>query len=76
VNRPPDGVFWQAIFEILKGTRTFLVWPAPDPPTHCVANPDLEGYVDSQLEHMGVPAFVRSPAEIGRAIEASFDSLG
>ncbi|HEX3408277.1 MAG TPA: hypothetical protein VHS81_13655 [Caulobacteraceae bacterium] len=75
VNRPPAGVFWQAIYQIMAGTRTFLVWPATDPPTHCVASLELARRLVPQLEDMGEPAFVRSPEEILEVIDASFASL-
>jgi hypothetical protein len=75
VNRPPGGAFWTAIFNVLKDTRTFLAWPATDPPTYCVANPTLKSFVHPEMDHMGEPAFVESGSDIERAIDASFASL-
>ena len=43
-SRPPASLeFWAPVFEVLRATRTFLVWPATGPaPTWCVANTDCE----------------------------------
>jgi hypothetical protein len=46
ITRPPGFAalpeFWQAIFDLLRATRTMLVWPAgEDEPNSCIANPDL-----------------------------------
>jgi len=74
VHRPPDlPRFWDALFDVLRQTRTFLVWPAPGPdPTYCVANEDWRSYIGEELTgHMGEPALVRSGAEIPAALEAS-----
>ena len=73
INRPPFvEEFWKAIFEVLQTTRTFLVWPAPNEPSYCVANPNWETYLGDDPLNMGRPAFVTCPAEIPEVIEASF----
>jgi hypothetical protein len=73
VNRPPFiDEFWEAVFYVLRHTRTFLVWPAPKSPSYCVANPDWESYLGDDPLGMGRPAFVASAAEIPGVIEASF----
>ena len=74
VHRPPDlPWFWDAIFDVLRQTRTFLVWPAPGPgPDYCVANEGWKAYIDHEMvEDMGEPALVRSGAEIPAVLEAS-----
>ena len=74
VHRPPDlPWFWDAIFEVLRQTRTFLVWPAVGPgPPYCVANEDWKSYIGEELtEDMGEPALVRSGADIPAALDAS-----
>jgi hypothetical protein len=74
VHRPPDlPLFWDALFDVLRQTRTFLVWPASGPgPTYCVAREDWKSYIGEELtEYMGEPAFVTSGAEILAALHAS-----
>jgi hypothetical protein len=74
VARPPwVPEFWDAIFDILRQTQSFLVWPAGGPgPIYCVANPDWQSYLPADLvESMGPPALVAAAEEIPKVIEAS-----
>ena len=74
VHGPPNlPWFWDALFEVLRQTRTFLVWPAPGPgPSYCVANEDWKSYIGEELTgDMGEPVLVRSGAEIPAALDAS-----
>jgi hypothetical protein len=66
VAGPPDTPeFWGAIFEILRQSRSYLVWPAAGPlPTYCVADPDWRSFLpDKDFEHLGPPALVGSAAD-------------
>jgi len=78
VNRPPSyeyfPEFWDAMFDVLRQTRTMLLWPAGGPrPYCCVANPAMTPDVPSNLiEALGEPAFVTSGAEIDAVMERSF----
>jgi hypothetical protein len=77
-NRPPDygyfPEFWNAMFEVLRQTRTVLFWPAGGPKPHCcLANPDMTPQVPASLiDAIGEPAFVTSGAEIDAVLERSF----
>jgi hypothetical protein len=77
VNRPPSfewfPEFWQALFEVLQATRTFLVWPALGAnPTYCVANPELLANMPAELtDGMGPPATARCAQDIDLAIAAT-----
>ncbi len=71
VSRPPGmPAFWQAIYEILRQTRTVLLWPGD--PCSCVANPDLAANMPADyVEDRGQPVFVTSGQEIVDAISRS-----
>jgi len=74
INRPPFvDWFWNAMFEIMRQTRTFLIWGGVnDAPGYCVANPDWESYLEPQMvEDDGPPAIVLCGADIEAAINAS-----
>jgi hypothetical protein len=74
INRPPfTEWFWNAMFEILRQTRTFLMWGSvTDAPGYCVANPDWQSYMPPDLfEDDGPPAMVLCGADIEAAINAS-----
>lgn len=74
VNRPPDyeesPQFWNAIFEVLRQTHTFFIWPSSgERPQYCIAHPDFVANVPPLLiERLGEPAIVSSGAEIVAAI--------
>jgi hypothetical protein len=74
VNRPPFmPTFWDAVFEVLRQTRTIVAWPTAGRPQYCVANREFAddlppGFIESPDEI----AFVSCGAEIEDAINASF----
>jgi len=75
INRPPfTERFWNAMFEIMRQTRTFLMWGSvTDAPGYCVANPYWETYMPPKMvEDDGPPAMVLCGADIEAAINASF----
>jgi len=79
VNRPPSYDYlpglYDALFEILRQTRTFLFWLAAEGggPHYCVADADLIPPLVAQFGHyMGEPVLLASGADIEPAIEASF----
>ena|ERR1700722_8283646 len=74
-NRPPSysgfPKFWNAMFEILRQTRTIMFWPAAKGPHPrcCVADLALVPDLPSDLtDALGKPAIVSSGAEIEAAI--------
>jgi|ERR1700728_176149 len=74
-NRPPSysgfPKFWNAMFEILRQTRTIIYWPAAEGPHPrcCVADLTLVPDLPSDLTNaLGKPAIVSSGAEIEAAI--------
>jgi hypothetical protein len=71
VSRPPFvPEFWDAMFEIMRQTRTFLFWPDSDPPQCCIANPDIiHDLPEGMVEALGEPVFASSGAEIEAAVE-------
>lgn len=78
VTRPPAlsyfPTFWDAMFEVMRQTRTLLQWPAGEEgePPYCVANLALVPDLPSEfIEHFGSPQIVSSGAEIDAAIERS-----
>jgi hypothetical protein len=77
-NRPPGygyfPEFWNAMFEVLRQTRTVVFWPAGGPKPHCcLANPDMISHGPASLiEAIGEPAFVTSGAEIDVVMQRSF----
>lgn len=80
-DRPPSyaGIpgFWDALFEVMSRTRTFLIWgggggPNPD---YCVANEEVIADLDADmLEEMGRPAIARSGAEIEAAMTRALEA--
>lgn len=74
VNRPPSfeavPQFWNAMFEILRQTRSFLIWSSAGPyPSYCIAHPELiVSPPPALLADFGKPAIVGSGAEIDAAI--------
>jgi hypothetical protein len=74
-NRPPSysgfPKFWNAMFEILRQTRTIIFWPAAKGPHPrcCIADLALVPDLPSDLTNaLGKPAIVSSGAEIEAAI--------
>jgi len=74
-NRPPSysgfPKFWNAMFEILRQTRTIIFWPAAKGPHPrcCVADLALVPDLSSDLTNaLGKPAIVSAGAEIEAAI--------
>lgn len=76
VIRPPSfevfPTFWDAVFDVLRQTRTVLAWPG-GPPPYCVANPALVPDLPADLiEAWGnPPPIVSSGADIVAAMERS-----
>ncbi len=75
VTRPPsfEGLpeFWNAIFEVMKETRTILFWPGADPYV-CITNPDFLRDLPADLaESVHGAVVVSSGAEICAAVDAS-----
>lgn len=68
VNRPPSETateFWDAIFQVLRQTESFLVWPATGEPGYCVARDDWESFLPKEdFDHMGRPARVTCGRDI------------
>ena len=74
IHRPPFvDWFWNAMFEIMRRTKTFLMWgSANDAPGYCVAHADWESYMPTDMvEDDGPPAVVLCGADIEAAIVAS-----
>jgi len=79
IHRPPSYDYlpklYDALFEIMRQTRTFLFWPAPDGggPDYCVADAALIPPLVAAFGHyMGKPVLLASGADIEPAIRASF----
>jgi hypothetical protein len=78
VNRPPDydwfPEFWNAMFEVLRQTNTFLFWPAHGQFPHCcLANPNLIPQISAEIiDALGKPALVTSGAETEAVLVRSF----
>lgn len=75
INRPPDyetfPQFWEALFEVLRQTKTVLFWPGDPPhPIWCIANQNFLGDLPAlMIDDMGKPAIVHSGLEIVEALE-------
>ena len=78
INRPPTydhrPEFWNALFEVLRQTRTFLMWPDDGPgPTYCIANVDLEKEFPAEyIADFGRPAVISCGADIVAILDGNW----
>jgi hypothetical protein len=74
INRPPSYEkwpdFWNALYDVLRQTRTFLLWPdAGQRPHYCVGNPVfLDEFPSEYVTEHGKPAVASSGAELETAV--------
>jgi hypothetical protein len=69
LNRPPFmPTFWDAMFDVMRQTPTFLAWPGNDP-SLCVAAADYMGFAPTDFDEKVVVA--SCGADIEAAIIAS-----
>ncbi len=66
MNRPPFiPEFWNAIYEVLRQTKTMLYWPSSADPRCCIAQVNADAdFLKRVEEALGPPAIVTCGAEI------------